>query len=243
MKGGNMRKIMLLLAFAAVLAFSAAPAQADTVTLGFYNITNNKAADAATGEAQLFVDVIKYDQYGDGTIIGPDQVAFKFRNTGPNASYISDIYFDDGALLGIAQVVNGTGVDFKSPANNENLPGGNDIDPKFKTTSGFSAQNDSGAANGVNPGEFVDIIFDLKDSKTYADVIAALALPIPRTIAPEPDNWLRIGIHVQGFPPPPGSTVGGSESFVNNPVPLPGAVLLLGAGLVRLVAYARRRED
>jgi len=29
----------------------------------------------------------------------------------------------------------------------------------------------------------------------------------------------------------------------NSPVPLPGAVLLLGAGLVRLAAYARRRQE
>jgi hypothetical protein len=34
-----------------------------------------------------------------------------------------------------------------------------------------------------------------------------------------------------------------SDFVGGNPVPLPGAVLLLGAGMARLVAYARRRQD
>jgi hypothetical protein len=35
----------------------------------------------------------------------------------------------------------------------------------------------------------------------------------------------------------------GQQDFVMGKVPLPGAVMLLGAGLVRLVAYARRRQE
>jgi hypothetical protein len=35
---------------------------------------------------------------------------------------------------------------------------------------------------------------------------------------------------------------GGNQDMLT-PVPLPGALLLLGAGLTRLAAYARRRQD
>ena len=59
----------------------------------------------------------------------------------------------------------------------------------------------------------------------YADVIAELT-----------DGRLRIGLHVQGF----GN--GGSESFVNNPVPVPAAVWLFGSGLIGLVGVARRKR-
>ena len=56
---------------------------------------------------------------------------------------------------------------------------------------------------------------------------------------------LRIGLHVTVPLMLHLAVDGGSDSYVNNPavVPLPGAVLLLGAGLVRLAAYARRRQE
>src|SRR5690606_237384 len=38
---------------------------------------------------------------------GANQVDFTFRNSGPLASSIADIYFDDGSLLGIAQIFSG----------------------------------------------------------------------------------------------------------------------------------------
>lgn len=190
---------------------SAVPAHA--ITFSFHNITNNDVADAGTS-GQYTVDV---------EAVGANQVSFTFNNAGPSASFISDIYFDDGTLLGIASVTDGTGTDFDSPANNENLPGGNSITPPFQTTQGFSAQNEPGAANGVNPGEEVTITFDLKDGQTFADTLTALG-----------DGSLRIGIHVQGF------EGGGSESFVNN-VPEPGTLALLGSGLVSLGWLGRKR--
>jgi len=42
---------------------------------------------------------------------------------------------------------------------------------------------------------------------------------------------------VQGF------DSGGSESFVNNPVPVPAAVWLFGSGLIGLVGVARRKRS
>lgn len=151
---------------------------------------------------------------------------FTFTNAGPAASSITDVYFDDGSLLGIAQIVNGTGVDFTQLATPSDLPGGSNVSPPFQTTMGFSADSVPAVQpNGVNPGETLAIIFDLMSGKTYADVLNDLTT-----------SALRIGIHVQGY-----SSLG-SESFVNGSAPEPGPSLLLGVGLALAAAPRLRRR-
>jgi hypothetical protein len=201
--GGRFLSVLVLLVVCAT-------AQAGP-TYGFVCITPGaSAANAATGASQLFVDILNP---------GGNQVTFNFRNTGPAASSICDIYFDDGALLGISSIVNGAGVSFHAPATPANLPGGNNVTPPFVATTGFSADSDPPVEQyGVNPGEYVQILFDLQTGMMYADVLSNLT-----------SGDLRIGIHVQAF------SDGASASFVNTPIPAPGAFLLatLGVGCLR----------
>lgn len=180
-------------------------------------------ADGAIGEAQMFVELFDLG----------DQVEFVFSNIGPELSSITDIYFDDGTLLGIASIQNTFGlVEFSQYATPPDLPGGNNLTPSFETTAGFSADSNPPAQPlGVNPGETLGITFDLMTGGLFDDVITELA-----------SGELRIGIHVQGY------ASGGSEAFVNDgifdpggEVPAPGALILGGIG-TGLVSWLRKRK-
>jgi hypothetical protein len=106
------------------------------------------------------------------------------------------------------------------------LAGGNIIN--FQTTAGFSADsNQPVQPNGINPGEFLQIIFSLQSGGTLQDVYNELVT-----------GELRIGIHVQGF------DSGGSESFINTPptsVPEPTTMLLFGLGLLGVAGFGRMK--
>ncbi len=204
---------------AVVLAFALGEERAEANLYGFYNITGNSATNAASGEAQLFVEV---------TDSGAGKVLFTFTNTGPSAASITDVYFDDagGKLMTLTSISNSFGVDFEVGASPPNLPGANMVGPSFHAD--FDADSDPPTApNGVNPGESLGISFDFNNGITFDDVIYNLG-----------QASLRVGIHVQAFGD------GGSESFINrmNPVPVPSA-FLLGAFGLGLVGWMRRRSS
>lgn len=210
------KKALPVLAALCMLGLPAG-ARADTV-LGFTNITNNSGIAADIG-TQLSVTVSPYSG---------GRVLFTFENAGPDPSIIADVYFDDGSLLTIAELIDADenggdpGVDFSFNATPGNLPSGNTIG--FVTTAGFSADADpppGTLGNGVDPGEWLGIIFELRGGQTVADVEAELLAAT-----------LRIGIHVQGIGPY-------SDSYVNI-VPEPGT-LLLGAIGFGVIAWKRRK--
>lgn len=199
-----------LIAAGACTALAGGPVLGET--LMFVGITSNNATSVMEGEDQLSVEV---------TDVGGGQVAFAFHNVGAQPMSITDVYFDDGSLLGIAQIIDADegvggdpGVDFSQGASPMNLPGGNLASPPFEATSGFTADSDAPVPQkGVNPSETLIIVYDLQAGRVFGDVISELT-----------NGELRIGMHVQSF------ASGPSESFVNAPIPEPGAVSLLMVG-------------
>lgn len=238
-----------------VLAVASQPAKAGMV-YSFKAITNNTPGNPAAGQSQLSVDVTEAV-----AVAGVNRVSFTFNNVGAVAMSITDVYFDDGTLLGISSITSSAGVAFTGgSASPGNLPGGSAIN--FNTTAGFLADSDSKGggtqANGVNPGESLTVTFKLINSKTYADTIAALELSLlPANYGKDITGGLRIGIHVQGI------ANGGSESFVNggsggggsggggsggggaNVVPAPAGLVLLASAMpfaFGLRRWLNRRE-
>jgi hypothetical protein len=206
----------------ALLACAVIP-HASAVSYGFAAITSNSAVDAGTA-GQYSVGVT------DASIGGVNIAKFTFSNAGPLQSTIAQIYFQDGTLLGISSIINGPGVSFQLSATPQSLPAGMDASPPFVTTKSFDSSAISPAPfNGVNPGEFVCIFFNLINGKTFADTIAAIA-----------SGDLRFGIHVINFGD------GQSESFVGpgtpgTPVPdAASTLLLLAMGLGGIVAFRKK---
>lgn len=208
----------------ALLATSAV--QASALTLNFHCITPNTATDCAIGEGQFTVDMLA----GTSTT----QANFTFRNTGSQKSAIEAIYFDAGSLANITglidkdQGVGGlVGVDFTAgSASPPNLPNGNLINPNFLVSAGLLADSDAPTSkNGIDPGEWLTIQFNISNGRTFNNLITELQT-----------GDLRIGMHAIAF------ADGSSVSLVNNAVvPVPGALWLLGSGLLTF-AGARLRK-
>ena len=197
-------------------------------------VLQGASVHAATYPLQIFTD---NGQWGTGGSPGPydpnldmwvevyngaGTVSFEFHNENDPSvgGIITDVYFDDGTLLGISQVINGPGVLFEQCATPGDLPGGNLLYPPFQTTGQFSADSDPPVPhNGVNIGEWVIIQFDLMPGGTIDDVIAELA-----------DGTLRIGAHIQAL------ADGTSESAIA--VPEPATLVFFALGMLGVV---RRR--
>ena len=201
-------------------------------TYGFTGITNNNAGDTAIGEAQLSVELI----------MSSGQVEFLFKNAGPDASSMVQLYWEDktGVLSSLSNWSTTTpvGVNFDGgSAKPGHLPGSN---PKIDDFS-IQAYSPKGkpkdelvvkgkAPNGVGPNEDVSIFFSYTND--YSDVLEAI------------DNGdLVIGVHVQAF------KSGGSESFVTGGTPTPPTGIpsptaaIAGLGLMSLLVSRRRRRD
>ena len=224
--------LCLIFLFVAVLS-----TEVDAKLWGFSPISNNSGVSGVAA-TQLTLDVTEYASDPDPeTETETERVLFTFSNIGPLPSVLTGVYFDDGALLGISEIVEQPpDVDFSYPVEGqENFPEGGNQDPPFETTAGFSAgieKGKGGVLKGVNPGESVGIVFTLKDDYDLDGVIAAMY----RGLNDPLNDSLRVGLRVQSL----GEDGEFSDAFMHAPVP--GAVLLgllgLGVAGVKLRKFA-----
>ena len=196
------------------LSFVLAPGDSRADLFTFAAISNNSSQSGSMGP--LFS--LEVTQPADG------QALFTFRNNlvAPYTGTILTAFLDDGALLGISQLIEPSGVDFYE-SGAQNFPGGGTLAPQFDTS--FSAKKEGAASNGIDPGEYLGILFDLQSGKTFSDVTDAIQLGF---LGDGPGS-LRVGIQVGRIQP--GDQ---SDSFLLTPVP--GAVILglLGLGVAGL---------
>ena len=163
------------------------------------------------------------DLYVDVTV-GTSTVDFEFHNESLVDSSIARIYFDDISLLGDANIVNGPGCSFSMPATPRDLPAWNTLDPPFEKGAGIDFSSDPARPhNGINPGEWLSIIFEPVGGSEPEDITTALA-----------NGDLRVGIHIIAL------SDGSSESAVN--IPEPGTIILLSLGTMALLRKRYRQQ-
>ncbi len=191
---------------------------------------------------------------------GRQKVGFTFNNNSTTTSSITDIYFDsrpgDSTLnFNYVSIIEGPGVNFSKNANPKSLPGGEELNPKFDKTPEYSADSDSPVShNGINPDEWLMLIFTLDYNKTIDDVILEIANGGSSYL-----QSLRVGIHIQSLPhdcydddyyddyqsscycpPPPVCDDSASAINCTEPIPEPTTICLLSLGALGLI---RRKSN
>jgi len=210
------RKLALLTFVCLLAIFPAHICRAQLVTYPFEIFTENSPYADDPGW-DLSVDVWN----GTGGTAN-----FTFYNDSTVQSSVAQIYFHDGALLGISYITEGPGTSFGYPVSPGDLPGGNLLDPPFVAEREFSIGSESpppwmGVNNLQDPREWVTISFDLINGGTLDTVVSELN-----------SGALRIGLHLIDLPQ------GYSESALL--VPEPATVFLLGLGALALLRKRRQ---
>ena len=169
----------------------------------------------------IYCDSVDLNLYVEISVGGAELVDFTFYNESLIDSSIARIYFDDDLLLDVVGITEGAGTLFNQPAKPGNLPAGNLLDPPFVATEEISfTSGPPRPHNGVNPGQWVRITFDITGS-TFADVIDELDT-----------GGIRVGTHIIALPD------GSSESALAVPEPL--TVCLLGLGAMALLRRGQK---
>ena len=134
-------------------------------------------------------------------------------NDGPEELVVESLYLESSYLAGLT-IGDTEGTSFSLGGAPPHLPGANQ---SFEVDL-YATADPAPPKNGIGPEE--SGIFDLvlADGATPGDLFSDL----------------RVGVHVIAF------ESGGSESFIAQPVPEPGAAMLIGLGLACTAAAARR---
>jgi hypothetical protein len=161
-------------------------------------------------------DLDLYFELQDG---GPGRIDLAFHNQSLIDSSMARIYFDDDAdVLADLLEIDGLAMAFTSFPSPHNVPGGHSIDPIFEADTAISIGADPAPPkNGINPGQWTTVTFQLPDGITITHVAAALN-----------DSSLRIATHVIALPD------GSSASAINIPIPQPATVGILAFGTLFL---------
>ena len=208
----------------ATLAVVASPLTASAATFNFSNIANsdNTGGDSIVGQLKL-----------DVTDASAGKTLWKFSNTATatsnSASFISQIYFDWAnsslALTSPSFNIGNIGsVKYKSGANPNNLPQGNNIG--FVADLAITNDKQGSGKDGIDLSESLGVIFN---SPTASVIAAAIN-----------GGTFRVGYRVQGI----AVNNGNSDAYVSctsstcgttpppaKPVPVPGFLLgLMAAG-------------
>lgn len=159
---------------------------------------------------------------------GSSLADFTFYNDSAVECSIARIYFTDGLLAEVVEIINGPGTNFSicfpGP---RNLPGGRCMIPPFNADRtlavGAVPPPPKNGINSAGAGEWVKISFNLINGATPADVLDGLNT-----------GALRVGLHIIAFDD------GSSESAVL--VPEPATICLLALGILIVLKRQRRKR-